>query len=187
MQCLLLVSKDSNDEHSPINEIPFYTSDNELKRHSRDTQLTNEQGKMILEICKSNSLRILNGRIMGDELGTCTRYPKRKNENPSVIDYTLCGEALLPRMFSFFVLPYTELSDHCCISTHIKVNRSLEREGKTSENGSIKVNPNPPKLKFDKNRVHIFQSNVENSEQLAPLQALVNRPELAKSDIDICI
>ena len=124
---------------------------------------------------------------MGDELGTFTRYPKRKNENPSVIDYTLCGEALLPRMFSFFVLSYTELSDHYCISTHIKVNRVLEREGKTSGNESIKVNQNPHKLKFDKNRVQIFQSNVEYSERLAPLQALVNRPELDKPDLDICI
>ena len=105
-----------------------------------------EQGKTILEICKSNSLRILNGRTMGDEFGTFTRYPKRKFENPSVIDYSLCGEALLPSIFSFSVLPFTELSDHCCISTFIKVNRVSEREGSINEGDNTKANPNPPKL-----------------------------------------
>ena len=89
---------------------------------------------MILELCKSNSLRILNGRATGDESGTFTRYPKRRSENPSAIDYTLCGEALIPSIFSFSVLPYTELSDHCCISTHIKINRAMDREGTPQEN-----------------------------------------------------
>ena len=119
--------RDSDDKHSPIADIPFYTTDSQLTRNNRDTHAVDEQGKTILEICKANSLRILNGRTMGDEVGTFTRYPKRKFENPSVIDYTLCGEALLPSIFSFSVLPFTELSDHCCISTFIKINRVLKR------------------------------------------------------------
>ena len=51
----------------------------------------------------------------------------------------------------------------------------------------IKVNPNPPKLKFDRDRVHIFQEKVLTSEKLEPLKTLLNKPELNKSEIDICV
>ena len=180
--------RDSNDEHSPINDIPIYITDSQLERKNRDPHPLDEQGKMILELCKSNSLGILNGRTIGDESGTYTRYPKRQSENPSAIDYTLCGEALIPSIFSFSVLPYTELSDHCCISTHIKINRVLDREDTPQENmNHIKVNPNPPKLKFDRDKVRIFQRNVQSNEKFEPLKNLVNKPELNKPDLDICV
>ena len=52
---------------------------------------------------------------------------------------------------------------------------------------NIKVNPNPPKLKFDKDRVHIFQGNVQLSEKLEPLKTLINKPELNKPHIDLCV
>ena len=161
--------RDSDDEHSPICDIPCYTTDQQIKRNNRDTQSTDEHGKMILEICKSNSLRILNGRTTGDEFGTFTRYPKRANEKPSAIDYALCGESLIPLVHSFSVLPFTELSDHCCISTFIKINRILER-APNLEGEFVKVNPNPPKIKFDRNRVNIFQEHVQTSEKLEPLK-----------------
>ncbi len=60
--------RDSDDKHSPITDIPLYIRDSQLKRNNRDTHTIDEQGKMILEICKSNSLRILNGRTMGTKL-----------------------------------------------------------------------------------------------------------------------
>ena len=172
--------RDSDDKHSPITDIPLYIRDSQLKRNNRDTHTIDEQGKMILEICKSHSLRILNGRTMGDELRTFTRYPKRINENPSVIDYTLCGEALMPSIFSFSVLPFTEFSDHCSISFFININQILDAN-------IVKVNPNPPKLKFDRDRVRIFQENVRLSEKFEPLVTLTNKPELDKPDLDLCV
>lgn len=77
--------RDSEDKHSPICNIPGYIADTEMIRKNRDDHTIDEQGKTILDICKSNSLRILNGRTKGDEFGTFTRYPKRINENPSTI------------------------------------------------------------------------------------------------------
>ena len=177
--------QDKDDEHSPINEIPLYIADSQLSRNNRDTNAVDGQGRAILDLCKSKSLRILNGRTRGDETGTFTRYPKRKFENPSVIDYTLCGEALIPSIFSFSVLPYTEISDHCCIATFLEINRPLDRE--CSQEDLVKVNPNPPKLKFDRDKVHIFQTNVRLSEKFQPLKNLVNKPEIGKPDLDLCV
>ncbi len=57
----------------------------------------------------------------------------------------------------------------------------------TKECENIKVNPNPPKLKFDRDRVHIFQENVLLSEKLEPLKNLINQPEIEKPDIDLCV
>ena len=53
--------RDDSDEHSPIN-IPFYTKDTTMERNNRDLHAIDSQGKLILDLCKSNSLRILNGR-----------------------------------------------------------------------------------------------------------------------------
>ena len=61
----------------------------------------------------------------------------------------------------------------------------MERGGTVEER--VRVNPNPPKLKFDKDRVHIFQTNVQLSEKLEPLKTLINKPELHKPDIDHCV
>ena len=105
--------RDGADSHSPIN-VPFYTKDTEISRNNLDKHPVDEQGKLILDLCKSNPLRILNGRTNGDQFGKFTRYPKRPNENPSLIDYALCGESLMNKIYSISVLPLTELSDHCC-------------------------------------------------------------------------
>ena len=176
--------RDSSDEHSPIN-IPFYTKDNEMERKNQDLHTIDNQGKLILDLCKTNSLRILNGRINGDTNGKFTRYPKRCNEKPSVIDYALCGEALIPQIFSFSVLPFTELSDHCCISTNIKIN--APQTSVTPEVPKIKVHPNNVKLGYDKGKKHVFQANILLSDKLDPLLSTLNKPVKTESDLHTCI
>ena len=52
----------------------------------------NQNGKFLLDICKSVPLRILNGRTSGDLMGRFTRYPIYYGQNetnplPSVIVY----------------------------------------------------------------------------------------------------
>ena len=116
--------------------------------------------------------------------GRFTRYPKRPNENPSVIDYALCGEALMPNIFSFSVLPFTELSDHCCISTNIRINAPPKNE--TPEE-KIKLNPVAVKLGYEKDRIHIFQSNVLLSEKLDPLLTTLNKFTDTDIDLNNCI
>ena len=92
----------------------------------------------------------------------------------------------MPLVHSFSVLPFTELSDHCCISTFIKINRILEQDS-NQESEPVKVNPNPPKIRFDRNRVHIFQEHVLTSEKLETLKTLVNTPNLDKRSMDLCV
>ena len=175
--------RDDGDNHSPIN-VPFYTKDHEMGRRNQDPHIIDTQGKRILELCKTNSLRILNGRTNGDNYGKFTRYPKRATENPSTIDYALCGEAFIPKIFSFSVLPFTELSDHCCISTNIRINPP---QTKTQDVPEVKVNPEPIKLGYDKGKKNIFLANILLSDKLDPLLTTLNKPDKRNSDLDLCI
>ena len=93
---------DEDDKHSPIN-MPFYTKDDILKgRQNMDTHTPDEQGKMILGLCKSSALRILNGRTPGDEEGSYTRYPSNSKDDPSTIDYALANVSLIEEIKSIF-------------------------------------------------------------------------------------
>ena len=57
----------------------------------------------------------------------------------------------MPSIDSISVFSFSELSDHCCISTFLKIKQEINRAD--PENWEIiKVNPNPSKLKFDKGR-----------------------------------
>ena len=91
-----------------------------------DKNPIDQQGKKILELCKYSSFRILNGRVRGDTSGKFTRYPLNTRDSPSLIDYALCTPSLMNDIYSFSVLPFTGLSDHCCISTSIMINNRGE-------------------------------------------------------------
>ena len=97
-----------------------------MNRQSMDDNSIDEQGKIILDLCKSSNLRILNGRPTGDQHGNITRYPSNINDKPSTIDYALCSFSSMPQIKSFSVLPFSGISDHCCISTTIKINRNID-------------------------------------------------------------
>ena len=97
--------RDKTDKHSPIN-VSFYTIDSYLKRENMDDHHIDEQGKLILDLCKSAGLRILNGRTLGDKYGKFTRYSIRNlNDKPSVIDYAICSDPLREEVIDFTVLP----------------------------------------------------------------------------------
>ena len=73
--------RDNTDKHSPIN-MPFYTKDSFLLgRKNMDKHTIDEQGKLVLGLCKSSALRILNGRTPGDLDGKFTRYPSSLTNN----------------------------------------------------------------------------------------------------------
>ena len=66
----------------------------------------NQNGKSLIEICKSMSVRILNGRVAGDNCGKFTRFPiyERANEEPSGIDYALSDTEFLSKIKYFSIL-----------------------------------------------------------------------------------
>ena len=172
---------DSQDKHSPINT-PTYMKDTELERNNQDKHVVDQQGKLILDLCKVSNLKILNGRTFGDREGKFTRYPHNKpNEKPSVIDYALCGSTIIKEVFSFSVLPFTELSDHCCISVYLKINRVHDKGDE--DRCDVKVNPNKVFCTFDKNRVKIFRENLRIDKNLELLNSILEIREPSQEEV----
>jgi hypothetical protein len=174
--------RDNLDKHSPINT-PSYMKDTEIKRNNQDSHVIDQQGKLILDLCKSSSLKILNGRTFGDWRGQYTRYPRKPNENPSVIDYALCGSSLINKIFSFSVLPFTELSDHCCLSVTIKVNREHLTDSTEAEVEAATVNPIEQFYTYNENRKNIFKENIRKDKNLEILNNILDKTELSQEEV----
>ena len=124
------------DSFSPLQDVSHYELDSPLARNNMDKNPIDSHGKAILDTCRNLQLRILNGRTAGDRWGVPTRYPVHKKEKPSVIDYGICSAKVLPRVNSFYVLPYTILSDHCCLSLSLSTKHygSMINQDETPEN-----------------------------------------------------
>ncbi|CAG2188671.1 unnamed protein product [Mytilus edulis] len=83
------IQKDS-DKHIPL--FDNYKCDSSLiQRKSKDSSI-NTRGRQLLSLCISSSLRILNGRLMGDLMGAHTCFQPLGS---SVVDYFLASEELL--------------------------------------------------------------------------------------------
>ena len=83
-----------------------YISDDNLSRESQDS-VTNSYGLKLLDLCRSSSLRIANGRLESDYgLGLETLL---KRHERSVIDYLLVRECDFSNVLEFCIKPF------CCI------------------------------------------------------------------------
>ena len=78
-------------------------------RRSFDNHV-NEQGKRLIEICKSLDLRILNGRCKGDSLGKITFH---RYQGISTVDYIVVSHEVLHMFQNFVVRQPSPFPDHC--------------------------------------------------------------------------
>ena len=110
-----------NDTELGTEEDMFYKVDTvKLKRYSQDKRPVSNRGKQLLDFCKAQRLRILNGRMLGDSGGwfTCHEY-----QGSSVVDYMITNEENLCSIPYFEVGDYHGfISDHCYISSALRCN-----------------------------------------------------------------
>ena len=177
--------RDIGDKYSPINT-GHYEKDSYLSRSNCDTHQIDTQGRKILDFCKFSSFRILNGRTRGDMEGKFTRFPRKFNENPSVIDYTLCGSDFLSEIHSFKVSPFTGLSDHCCISVNIHTHKPLKETEVADDECNDEAPINRPTFcyTFDWDKKEEFEQNLSRENIDSLLSSLkycdVNRENIDK-------
>ena len=94
------IEGDIMDDHVPLPD-DVYQPDIPIPRNTMEMKNLNQNGKLLLDICKSVPLCILNGRTSGDLMGRFTRYPiyyGQNETNPllSVIDYALGDHGEVP-------------------------------------------------------------------------------------------
>ena len=85
--------------------LDIYYPDTPLTRNTMELRELNQNGKSLIELCKSTSVRIVNGRVTGDNCGKFTRFPiyESANYQPSVLDYALSDTVLLTKIKFFSV------------------------------------------------------------------------------------
>ena len=159
--------QESNDKHSPVNDIEDYAFDIPIKRNNSDNSPIDTQGRKILNMCQTLSLRILNGRTRGDRWGNPTRFPLRANEKPSALDYAICSTSCMNSITSLYILPFIDLSDHCCISLTISTLRE-QQEAPSLEKPPISI------PRFDIEQMEIYQENLSNDDRFSRLTATLD-------------
>ena len=119
------IGDDDLDSHIPLPNI-VYSPDIPLARNTIELKELNQIGKSLIKMCKSMSVRILNGRVAEDNCGKFTRFPiyERANEEQSVIDYAL--SEFLSKIKYFSVSDLTRFSDHCRIMLSFQANFSVD-------------------------------------------------------------
>ena len=180
---------DHFDKHSPIIEA-VYEKDTSLlrKRSNRDTNQVDEQGRKIIDLCKASSLRVVNGRTPGDLNGDFTRYPRRNNDKPSTIDYALCSTNLIKDIHKFSVLPFTELSDHCCISLEVKIKTANMYIFDSTETGNeIPVHKSKYRFSYDKKRKSLYEENLSKNKNIETLNFTLRTRDISTGKIDKCV
>ena len=125
------------------------------QRRSRDSlERPNLWGRQLLDLCISTSMRIANGRVLGDEQGQIT-FVSQSGEGSSLIDYVLASPDAMPLIQSLQVLPAPE-SDHMAV--HLRIARSTSpaspaqqrrRPRRPSAAPPPPAAPEPPRLKSE--------------------------------------
>ena len=109
-----------NDEDNSHLNIPLpqtYKFDKTVNKRRNCDSWKNEFGEELTQLCRTNHLRILNGRTSGDWSGKLTCY---NYHGASTVDYAITSESLLKNIIHFKVGNLHSASDHCPIKTTLK-------------------------------------------------------------------
>ena len=99
--------------HQSLNLPPILTSDKPgPPRLNQDPHKLDNHGQKLIDMCKSLGVCILNGRTLGDTMGSPTCYWCA----PSTIDYFLASSDLMDRVLTMQVLDLQPESIHCPIA-----------------------------------------------------------------------
>ena len=108
----------TNDDTAGLSGRDAYIPDIQLTdRVSTDT-IVNKYGRRLLETCKENKIRFLNGRVLGDLTGSFTCHQRNGS---SVVDYILVNENMIQNVSMFKVHDVSPISDHCMVSMVLRV------------------------------------------------------------------
>ena len=122
-------------------------------------------------------------------MGSPDQVPSAEKESPSVIDYGMCTDSLLSRINSFYVLPYTILSDHCCLSLSLSTKHYPTSPDEEVSFVTMKEQVTYPKYKPE--FLQVFQENLEQDNAFDDIVTTINglrdKPVTTQVDIDCLV
>ena len=136
-------------------------------------QIVNENGKQLLNMCKTDNFFIVNGRIGSNPKCDFTCHTAR---GQSVVDYFIVDGLLLRNISVFSVNKLTPLSDHCSISINLRLEACATQ--KTESNSKVKTY-----YKWKETDKMIYNEAINSVEYQVQLSDIKNN--LSTSDTDI--
>ena len=149
---------DEEDRHLVSHKLPIL--------NSRDTANPNKFGRLLVELCSSNNLCILNGRSKGDAKGEFASF---NYKGSSVIDYGIVSNSLFQKVVYFKVHKLSFTSSHCPISFAIRTKR-FKINDKHDENF---LGKKPPKYVWVPNQAVKFKEILNKREVVSAATNLV--------------
>ena len=87
---------------------------------------TDNHGELLISLCQSSSLRILNERCRGDYYGKFIRFPDSEEHESSILDFAISDTELIKNRIKYFNVSHlTSISDHCCIKLSLDVDYDI--------------------------------------------------------------
>ena len=167
-----------DDVFTPINDV--YSADTPMRPRINTDQKLCDYGNQLLNLCKGNGLRIVNGRKIGDSLGKPTCF---KWNGFSVVDYAIVDVDMFSLILSFKVLDILETwSDHCPIS--LTVNYGLQRNSQPHNSPRIKL---PVKQKLGEREKEIFKIKLSSAAFQERISALSHTQCQEPEDIELAL
>jgi len=142
-------------------------------RNSQD-KITNRHKNLLLDLCGSQNLLILNGRTIGDSAGKYTCFKWNGN---SVVDYFIASTSFLHRVKSLSV------GEHTLFSDHNPVLLSLWHRNEAPQRNSRAPNSNyqeaPFRYRITENSLTNFTHSFEQPEFIQRISQLTSDAESA--------
>ena len=177
---------DDNNVHMPMLPDDYIVDTNLVPRCSQDKGHTNNNGLLLLDLCKQSSLRILNGRF-GEDKGL-GRYTFVGSRGSSVVDYVLSSQNLLSYIDKFVVGEPNIMSDHCLVSFSLnfctKNINTTDSDKNNSANEHVKH-----KYVWDRDKLPQFNCELNSQDVQEQLFCLNEKITdcLNDNDIDNCL
>ena len=178
----------SDDNLSNIDILPEdYSADISLTRYSQDSGRLNNNGRMLLDLCKQTGLRIMNGRVGNDKnLG---RYTYVGSRGSSVVDYVISTQNLFRNVESFTVHDPNILSDHCLVEFSLSFSRPVLNNVDLDLQNTNLYDRVEHKYVWDKNKLLNYQERLSAEDTVHELNNFKENviSSSCNSDIDKCV
>ena len=141
-----------------------------IPQQSKDTSI-NSQGKVLLDLCISARMRIVNGRTTGDSAGDYTCYTPR---GCSMVDYLVSADLLPKVVVNFCIGTLPDYSDHCPLIFNVPVFVTPARQPLEEQFPDTNVNKHTLSrpLKWDKQAKEKFTLYLQQSSTIEKLSGL---------------
>ena len=133
-------------------------------RNNMDAKRLNKSGRYLLDLCKESSLKLLNGRCMGDIFGNFTCYTYN---GCSLADYAAASAHMHCKIARFQAQNFTSLSNHCPISC------SLLSSFADDHGAHDKLSPLPGKFLWNSSSIEAYTVKFQSQETQQKLQSFI--------------